>query len=128
MSAEARHLIFQDSRERLEHIAFKTIRKGLLPNQFLMVAIDVDDPSWTDVVEALMPGHNWQEIRDRGEKPIARGSAIAEPLVRYLSAAVPDIETALTGPLPERVVRAIVMAEGGASVYFLNPTPHFKDQ
>lgn len=128
MGLEARELIYQDSKDRLEHMAFRAFKKGLLPDQFVMVAIDVDDPSWTEIVDALMPDHNWQEYRERGEKPIARGSALADPLLSYLSAVVPDIETALTGPLPERVVRAVVMAEGGASVYFLQPMPHFRDQ
>jgi hypothetical protein len=128
MGLEARELIYQDSKDRLEHMAFRAIKKGLRRDEFIMVAIDVDDSSWTEVVDLLMPGYNWQEIRDRGEKPIARGSAMAAPLLKYLGAVVPDIETALTGPLPERAVRTIVMAEGGASVYFLEPIPHFRDQ
>lgn len=128
MSLEARELFYQQNINRLEHMAFRTIKKGLLRDQFVMVAIDVDDLSWTEIVDVLMPDHNWQEYRDRGEKPVARGSALAAPLISYLSHVVPDIETALTMPLPDRVVRTIVMAEGGASVYFTEPIPHFKDQ
>ena len=85
--------------------------------------IDVDDPSWIDVVDALMPNHNWQEYRDRGEKPVARGSAYAEGLSNYLCRIVPDIETELTGATPAGTIRAIVMAEGGINVYIITPSP-----
>ncbi len=43
----------------------------------VITLIDVDEPSGKGglVAELLMPGHNWQQYRDRGEVPIARGLA-----------------------------------------------------
>lgn len=127
MSQEAREELFQLNKERLEHMAFRAIKKGLSPTDFVAVCIDVDDLSWTEVVDALMPGHNWQEYRDRGEKPVARGTVIAG-ITEYLSAVVPTIAPALTGHLPTGVVRAIVMGDGGASVYHIEPFPHFQEE
>ncbi len=127
MSAEAREQLFQPNKERLEHMAFKATKRGLVRDDFITVAIDVDDPNWTEIVDVLMPDHDWQQYRDRGEKPIARGTVMAEKIIEYLCQVVPDIAPALTSELPNGVVRAVVMADGGASVYFIEPFPHFKD-
>ena len=130
MTAEARDQFYQPQRERLEHMAFRAMKKGLKPEDFVAVAIDVDDPNWKEGVEVLMPNATeayWQEFRDRGETPVARGTAMAGSLIEYLSHACPDIAPALTGELPQGAVRAIVMADGGASVYYIQPFPHFRD-
>jgi len=108
-------------------MAFRAIKRGLSREQFVVVAIDIDDPTWTEVVDAIMPGYNWQEIRERGEKPVARGSVRAE-IIDCLGDVVPDIKPSLTCSLPEGAVRAIIMGSGGASVYFIEPLPHFNDQ
>lgn len=126
MTLEARDAFFQPNRERLEQMAWRALQRGLTPEQFVTVCIDVDDPSWTEIVDLLMPGYNWQEYRDRGEKPVARGTAMAS-INDYLRTVVPGIETALTGPLLDGTVRAIVMAYGGVSVYFITPTPQYKN-
>jgi len=127
MSAEFRDIFFLPNKERLEHMAFRATKKGLARNEFIMVAIDVDDPSWSEVVESLMPGQDWQAIRDRGEKPVARGTVLADNIVEFLCEVCPDIASALKSELPQGVVRAVVMADGGASVYHIEPFPHFKD-
>ena len=123
LAAQVRDDLFQLNIKRLEQFAFRALQKGSRPDQFIVVCIDVDDPAWTEVVDGLMPGYDWQQYRDRGEKPVARGTAHASGLRGYLGIAVPDIEVALTGPLPDGAARAVVMAEGGASVYFITPTP-----
>ena len=127
MSQEAREELFQLNKERLEHMAFRAINKGMTNDEFVAVCIDVDDPDWTEVVDLLMPNHNWQEIRDRGEKPVARGTAMSV-ISEYLGEVVPDIKPALIGHLHTGVVRAIVMADGGASVYLIEPFPHYKEE
>jgi len=38
-----------------------------------VICIDVDDRRWTWLVDMLMPGHDWDIYRARGEKPVARG-------------------------------------------------------
>lgn len=124
---ETRDRFFQPNRERLEHMAFRATKKGLARDEFITVAIDVDDPSWSEVVETLMPGCDWQAIRDRGEKPVARGTVLVGSIVDFLCQVCPDIAPALTGELPQGIVRAVVMADGGASVYYIEPFPHFKD-
>lgn len=41
----------------------------------VIVIIMVDDPHGGPLAEVLMPGHDWQAIRDGGEQPVARGLA-----------------------------------------------------
>lgn len=119
-SIEKRNHLFELNKERLEHFAVRILERGQSLGEFYIVCIDVDDPSWTEVVEALMPNHNWQVIRDRGEKPVARGTAYVQGLKNYLTRTVPDIETGLTGPIPEGTIRVLVMAEGGVNVHLID--------
>jgi len=44
----------------------------------VITVINVDDVHGGPIADALMPGFNWQEIRDRGEVPFARGLAMRE--------------------------------------------------
>ncbi len=111
-------------------MAFRAIKKGLNPEDFVALVIDVDDPNWKEVVEVLMPNATedyWQEFRDRGQTPVARGTAMAKGLIEYLSKVCPDVAPALTSELPSGIVRAVVLADGGASVYHIQPYPHFRD-
>lgn len=124
-STKNRDRFFNLNKERLEHLAFKAIKKGFTPDEFITVAIDVDDPRWKEVVETVMPGHDWQVIRDRGEKPVAGGTVLGDGVINFLCQACPDIAQALTNELPQGVVRGVVMSEDGASVYHIKPLPHF---
>ena len=123
---QARDLLFYQNKDRLEHMAFIATKKGMAPKDFLTIAIDVDNPYWNDLVETLVPGQDWQEIRDRGEKPVARGTVCTEGIIDYLCHVCPDIASGLRSEPPQGLVRAVVLAEG-VSVYHIEPFPHFKD-
>lgn len=119
---EIREELYQLNKDRLSELAHRGLTKGMGPDQFFVIAIDVDDPSWTDLVEELMPGQNWDSIRALGQIPVARG--IVYPVVLdYLSGVVPDIAPALKCELPEGMIRAVILAAGGGSVYFIEPIP-----
>lgn len=112
-----RHEIFEGSAERLSEMATRAIHTLKCdPNNTAMVAIHVDDPAWADLAEALMPGHDWQQYRDRGELPIARGT-VTWTTVAFICAAVPALNPALSTPPPDKHLYAFVMASGGASLY-----------
>jgi hypothetical protein len=129
MPIESREEFFEINRERLEHIAFKAVRKGSKPEDLVAVAIDVDDPGWTNIVHVLMPDtpdSYWQEFRDRGEKPMARGVVYnSSELMEYFAKKVPDVASALYAPLPDHTVRTLVMAFNGLTVGFITPAPPF---
>jgi len=115
-----RDVLYRQNEDRLGELAHRAIQKGMGVNDFVTVCIDVDDPSWTELVDELMPGHDWDAYRARGEKPVARGTVNAS-IVDYLSEVVPDITPALRGNLPPGKARVIVMGNGGASVYHVTP-------
>lgn len=122
---EARQALFELDRDRLEHFSYRAIHlRGLQPSEFVAICIEVDDPAWTDLANHLVPNGNWQELRDRGQIPVARGTAMAEGIMELLRGVVPDIAPALDQELPPGAVRAIVCGSGGASVYFIEPTEH----
>jgi hypothetical protein len=119
---QKKQVLFEQNEKRLREMAHRAFVRGLKSHEFLIVCIDVDDPSWTGLVDALMPEADWQQFRDRGEKPVARGSVLA-PVRDYLADVVPDLADGLYGALPEGIVRAVVMADRGASLYHIEATP-----
>jgi len=58
---------------------------GRSPSSVVIVLINVDDVHGGPIAEALMPGHDWQEYRDRGELPVARGLAGREGIEAVLA-------------------------------------------
>lgn len=76
--------LFSINLERVDHFAHRMKVAGHSPAHVVIVLINVDDVHGAVIAEALMPGHNWQEIRDRGELPIARGLAGREGLEEAL--------------------------------------------
>jgi hypothetical protein len=64
--------------DRVEHFKNRLAQRGLTPNDAVIVLLNVDDVHGGPLANALMPGQNWQEIRDRGEVPFARGLAMRD--------------------------------------------------
>ena len=61
--------------DRVEHFAKRITERGTTAADVVIVILNVDDPHGGPIADRLMPGFNWQEIRDRGEQPFARGLA-----------------------------------------------------
>ena len=115
---QLRQEIFDDSAERLADIAYRAIHElGKDPSEIVTVAIHVDDPEWTFVADALMPGYDWQQFRDRGEKPVARGTVMGDGMCAMLSELVPSLADAIAKGPPDGHLFAFVLDGGGASVY-----------
>ncbi|MFA6918921.1 MAG: hypothetical protein WC244_02270 [Patescibacteria group bacterium] len=64
--------------ERVEHFKCRVAELNKSPEEVVIVVVNVDDVHGGPLAEALMPGYNWQEIRDCGEIPFARGLAMRE--------------------------------------------------
>jgi hypothetical protein len=113
---------------RCEEIAMRAIARGLHPNAFAVVLIDVDDPMWTPLADALMPNEDWQSFRDAGARPCARGSAMRAGLCDLLAEMArdsddPDLARALEMDVPEGAAMCLVMAAGGLTVRWIEPRP-----
>jgi hypothetical protein len=119
MCIEARHWFFQDyGEERLKKLACKTRARGLTNEQFAVIAVDMYDPFWIDFTECLKQNRDCQEFQDQNGVAFAW---IKPKIIKKISLEVPDIEPALECSVPPNLVRAVIMAEGGASVYFIDP-------
>lgn len=99
---------FTANKERLAQLEERAAEKG---PDFAVVCIDVDDPTWTDLVEQLMPGQDWSAIRATGAAPVARGIVTREPIVTLVEALYPA-----AGDPPEGAF-TVVFAAGGATFF-----------
>ena len=114
---EYRQELFEDSVPRLAEMADRAVSVlRLSPSEVAMVVIDVDDASWTPLAEKLMPGHDWQQYRDREEVPVARGSVMWST-VEVICTICPGVSVALDAPPPDGHLYAFVLGGGGASLF-----------
>jgi hypothetical protein len=67
--------LFEINAERVRHFRQRAKDRGLTADDVVVALLAVDDPHGGQLAEVLMPGFDWQSIRDRGEVPIARGLA-----------------------------------------------------
>lgn len=61
--------------ERVLHFLNRINELGKSPEDVVIVLLNVDDQNGAAIANALMPGHDWQQFRSRGETPFARGIA-----------------------------------------------------
>jgi hypothetical protein len=100
------------NKERLSQLADRAEAKiketGV---EYGVICIDVDDPAWTPLVDILMPGHDWDSYRSRGEHPVARGvvpRGLLEDTVKKIYPAA--------GDLVDGKVNICVFAAGGIAI------------
>lgn len=100
--------------ERARHFVSRIEERGDSPKEVLVTFINVDDPFGKKLADALMPGHDWQSYRDRGETPIARGLAGREGIQEVLGAFDAEAAEKLRGIAGV----AIVVVDSGAAEIF----------
>jgi hypothetical protein len=76
--------LFKLNAERVRYFEQRAHTLGRLPEDVMIVVIQVDDTFGGPIAEALMPGMNWQPIRDEGKMPVARGLAERKGIQRIL--------------------------------------------
>lgn len=67
--------LFDLNTDRVEHFKNRVTELNRTAADTVIVLINVDDVHGRSIADILMPGFNWQEVRDRGMVPIARGLA-----------------------------------------------------
>jgi hypothetical protein len=109
--------------DRLQHIAWRALNVlGKKNDEIVIVCIQVDDEPWRDIVDLLMPNEDWQQYRDMGMDPIARGSAMW-PLCEVMAERLPPIADVIMEKPPEGKVKLIALAKKGGTVYEIEPQP-----
>lgn len=106
--------LFSLNIERIEHFKNRITEKKLTPKEVVIVCINVDDPNGKVITDMLMPGYDWQAIRDQGQIPIARGLAQRDGMQEILE--VFDKEAA--EKLKQSVEVAVVVIDYGVAEIF----------
>lgn len=110
-------------RRFLAHFARRAIERGDPPGRVAIAVLEVDDPLGRAVADLLMPGFDWQAIRDRGEAPIGYGLAGREGLQNLVDAYDPRLGVAVreapAGHLPVVIVAGGTVAVSAEAL----PTP-----
>lgn len=78
--------------DRVAHFKNRIHELGRNPVEVTIVLVNVDDIHGGPLAEVLMPGADWQQFRDRGETPFARGIVERKGLIESLE--ILDKETA----------------------------------
>lgn len=118
-AAEHRNTMFQGCVLRLQRLAYRGLNvHHLRSDQFVVICIAVDS-RWRELVDTLMPGTDWQRIRDTGQEPVANGLVRVEfcdTLAEEEPGIVPALET-VKNPLPLGKANCVVLDDGGCTVY-----------
>lgn len=100
--------------DRVEHFKRRLAERGETSADAVIVLLKVDDPNGGMLAEMLMPGYNWQEYRDRGEVPFARGLARRDGIQAALNIFDKDAAEKLRSM---REVAVVVVDHGVAEIF-----------
>lgn len=76
--------IYELNTDRIFHFKKRIEEQLLSPKEVVIMVINVDDYNGGLVADILMPNYNWQETRDKGETPVARGLASRDGMQELL--------------------------------------------
>lgn len=82
-----------------------------------LVVLDVDDPRGGELAGKLMPGHDWQACRDRGERPVACGLVRLGGMIDYLETLEDGASSAFMW-CPDDALPIVVMTDGAVMTTF----------
>lgn len=71
--------------ERVAHFKNRATVLGKSPDDVVIVLVNVDDVHGGQLADLLIPGCDWQAIRDQGEVPFARGLAARSGMQEILA-------------------------------------------
>lgn len=106
--------ILELNADRIEHFKRRMVERDLSPSEAVIVFLNANDVHGGPLADALMPGFNWQEIRDCGEVPFARGLAMREGIQEALATFDKEAAEKLRGMADTAVV---VVDHGVAEVF-----------
>lgn len=106
---------FDINLDRVAHFKGRMTERGLSPDDVVIVLVNVDDVNGGPLADALMPGTDWQQFRNQGQVPFARGLAgrpgIQEILAAFDKEAAEKLE-AMPG------TSAVVVVDHGVAEVF----------
>jgi len=111
---------FERYMDGVERCKVRLVECGLAASYAVIVLVNADDVHGGPIANALMPGTDWQKIRDRGETPFARGIAIREGIQKTLNTFDREAGVKLQNT---NGVAVVVVDHGVAEVFQVGITP-----
>src|SRR3989344_5009473 len=105
---------FKMNADRITHFKQRLSELGMTADQAVIVLLNVNDVHGGQLADALMPGQNWQKIRDLGQVPFARGLAMRAGIVDAISLFDEEAANKLKGMAE---VAVVVVDRGVAEVF-----------
>lgn len=119
-TAQERHEFALANWLRLQHFAYRALNvRGKQNDDEVVVCIKVDS-RWRYLADKLMPNADWQQYRDQGMEPVARGTA-SFATCRVVADMLPDLAGVLLEVPEQGMMKCVVLDEGGCTVYDINP-------
>jgi len=119
-AAKYRDELYKNSYSRLQHLTWRAVNvHGKSNTEIVAVCIQVDS-KWRALVDHLMPGQDWQAVRDSGIDPIAHGTA-GWDVCTIVAAMCPSIANEATEKPSEGYFKVFVLADGGATIFEIEP-------
>lgn len=75
---------YEDNKDHVERFKNRVVALGKTADEVVIVLINVDDFYGGPIADKFMPGVNWQQIRDQGTIPFARGIVEREGMLKIL--------------------------------------------
>ena len=101
--------------ERIPNFKNKIIELKIAPQQAVIVLASVNDKNGEALAEVLMPGYDWQALRNLRQIPYARGLVAKRSLLGFLDA----IDRAAADALRKATQTCIVVIDHGVAEVFL---------
>ena len=108
------NILYSGSRDAIARFTRRVAELGIVPEEAVIVLLNVDDVNGRPIAEALMPGHDWTLQRTEGCRPCARGIAMRAGIVAAIDAFDVDAATKLREMAG---VAVVVVDYGVAEVY-----------
>lgn len=107
---------FKANADRVQHFKGRVAALGKSPADVVVVLINVDDVHGRDLSESLMPGQQamWQQFRDQGQVPFARGLAERQSIQKCVGLIDPQVGEVMKGI---KGLVAVVIDHGTAEVF-----------
>lgn len=111
---------YEASRDRIAHFDQRAAARKETAASVVIVLLNVNDPIGGELADILMPGTDWQAMRDRGEVPVARGLA-RRPGVQDVVSYLDPEEGAKLAAMRELAV--VVVTQGAVAVFTTHEAP-----
>jgi len=106
---------FTLNKDRIEHFKGRVVALNLTLDSILILVANVDTDLGQLLADRLMPGFNWEAIRDQGQVPFARGMAGRDAIQEVLNHFDPEGAAVKLRDMPGLAV--VVVDHGVAEVF-----------